>query len=86
MISEEKALKLYHSTTQKQKIEESGKLKVNKRFNFEKYLIFLLEEGYSMEEPYQLKGNYPGSNGLQAPFMGHGIYCCLLYTSPSPRD
>lgn len=75
MKNTEVILKLYHSTTQKPKIIESGKLKVNRRFNFQKYLVFLLQQGYEMKEPYQLKGNYPGSNGLQAPFMGHGIYC-----------
>lgn len=27
-----------------------------------------------MEEPFQLVGSYPGAR-VQAPFMGHGVYC-----------
>lgn len=66
---------LYHSTRNKEKILKENRLKVSTEFNYAKYLEWLLQQSYSMQEPYQFKGSYPGARRGVAPFMGHGIYC-----------
>lgn len=68
-------MELYHSTNKKEKIIEENKIKVNKTFNYEKYLEHVLSIVKQFEnKPEKLVGNYPGSR-IQAPFMGQGIYC-----------
>lgn len=67
-------MNLYHSTTDKNKIIEKNKLRVNTRFDYRKYLIYLLENHFLMQKPRDLRGSYPSSK-VQAPFMGRGIYC-----------
>ncbi|MGX7329796.1 hypothetical protein ACWOEC_10825 [Enterococcus bulliens] len=68
-------MELYHSTNKKEKIIEENKLKVNKTFNYRKYLEYVLSIVKQFEnKPEKLVGNYPGSR-TQSPFMGQGIYC-----------
>jgi hypothetical protein len=34
----------------------------------------------------QSGGEYRGERPMLEDFGAHGVWCCLLYTSPSPRD
>lgn len=65
---------LYHSTPNKEDIIKNKKINVNKKFNYTKYLEYILVNSHWMKTPDQLPGNYTKFGG-SAPFMGHGIYC-----------
>lgn len=69
-------MKLYHSTSDKKKILGKGGFSNRKSsFNYNRYIEWLLTNSYSMEQPYEFIGGYPGGARGVAPFMGLGIYC-----------
>lgn len=67
-------MQLYHSTPNKKDIIKGKKISINKKFNYNKYLEYILTNSHNMKTPEQLPGNYTKFGG-SAPFMGHGIYC-----------
>lgn len=67
---------LYHSSKEKDyiKIIESQNFKIKRKFKYSKYVDHLIDTITIYKNPHNLPGDYPGSY-VQAPFMGHGIYC-----------
>lgn len=71
-------MNLYHNSKKDDypKIITSQKFKINKRFSYPKYVDYLIDCVNLHKASGFLPGNYPGSY-VQAPFMGHGIYCFI---------
>ena len=68
-------MNLYHNAKNDDytKIINSKKFKINKRFNYSKYIDHLIDNIIHYKSPEKLPGSYPNCP-VQAPFMGNGIY------------